>query len=835
MADAASLRQDDVGLTHAEGRRVRDRWIAWILAHHRLVIALGLLLTAVFGALASRLHIDSDLRVLLPPGHAVVRSLDRVEASFSSTGSVDVVVRGATPALRRAFAEAFAEELVRDPMIDAVELRLPSEFFLERALYYVDDETFAELIERVDAWSHAELCAAAPDLCLAAPDPEARARLEDFIAAQRRAALERAGFEDYFEREGVDALVLLLHPRGSTSDLAFCRAVAELVRRRGDAIAARDDAPWAGGELRWAAIGPYVVKADEHRAVVGDMVRSGALGLCGVLLVLGLLFRSARAVLSLLLPLLCGVTWAVGATQLVLGHLNTITAMIASVIMGMGIDAGIHMLLRARRERCQHGDVEAIRRAFVDLIAPLLVASGTTLGAFVVMASSAVPAFREFGIIALLGVCLCVLAMVTVFPALLCLVGVDPARRGDDEGSRGVISWCVRRPGLTLALVVVVSAVATDGARRVAFENNGRMLQSGARRGYVSEHRALINEIFGHEIHAGVLIVESLDEARETLARGARERARREAAGERSYVAELFAAPDVLPDPAIDLAARAEAIAELRDDLPSDLLDEPERGAASEERRWLRKMLAPSSAPDSVDALPEGLRRRLRADDGTYAVYAYPSFDAAEIVTGVEYMAETRDYAPRASEEDAEARVFVGESTVYGAAYLMMRREAPVVILSAAALVIVLVAIQLRSLPLTVITVLPLGLGLWWLVAVMGWSQVHFTLFNIPILPAVVGIGVDNGVYLTDRIRQLHAAGVDEPIARGVRETGAAILSATATTAIGFGALRVADNGGLAGIGTLAVLGVMLAAAAALWVVPVACAASLRRRENPRA
>ncbi len=829
MAAAAPMRQDDAGLTHAEGRRFRDRWIAWILAHHRLVIALGLLLTLVFGALASRLHIDSDLRVLLPAEHAVVQSLDRVEASFSSTGSVDVVVRGATPELRRAFAEALAEAFADEPLIDAVELRLPSEFFLERALYYLDEPTFAELIERVDAWSHAELCAAAPDLCLAAPDPEARARLEDFVAQQRAAALERAGFEDYFEREGVDALVLLLHPRGSTSDLAFCHAVAERVRRRGDAVRRRGDAPWAGSELRWAAIGPYVVKADEHSAVVGDMIRSGALGLCGVLVILGLLFRSARAVLSLLLPLLCGVTWAVGATQLALGHLNTITAMIASVIMGMGIDAGIHMLLRARQERRRHDDVEAIRRAFVGLIAPLLVASGTTLGAFVVMASSTVPAFREFGIIALLGVCLCVLSMVTVFPALLCLVGVDPARRRDEGARRAAISWALRRPGLALILIAGVSVVATDGARRAAFENNGRMLQSSARRGYVSEHRALINEIFGHEIHAGVLLVESLDEARETLARGARERARRAAAGERSYVAKLFAAPDVLPDPAIDLAARAEAIAELREDLPEDLLEESagrERERTAE-RRWLRAMLTSTSAPDSVDALPESVRRRLYADDGTFAVYAYPSFDAAEILTGVEYMEETRGYAPERGA--AEERVFVGESTVYGAAYLMMRREAPVVILSAAALVIVLVALQLRSLLLTVITVLPLVVGLWWLVAVMGWSQVHFTLFNIPILPAVVGIGVDNGVYLTDRIRQLHVSGVDQPIARGVQETGAAILSATATTALGFGALRIADNGGLSGIGTLAVLGVVLAAAAALWVVPSASAVALRR------
>jgi predicted RND superfamily exporter protein len=45
-----------------------------------------------------------------------------------------------------------------------------------------------------------------------------------------------------------------------------------------------------------------------------------------------------------------------------------------------------------------------------------------------------------------------------------------------------------------------------------------------------------------------------------------------------------------------------------------------------------------------------------------------------------------------------------------------------------------------------------------WLVGLMGLLGVRFTLFNIPILPAILGIGVDNGVYLTDRIRACAAS-----------------------------------------------------------------------------
>src|SRR5690606_3026418 len=113
-----------------------------------------------------------------------------------------------------------------------------------------------------------------------------------------------------------------------------------------------------------------------------DMIRSSAVALAGVVLVLYLLFRSWRAVATLLILLLCGVTWSLGATQLVLGHLNSITSLISSVMMGIGIDAGIHFLARARRERETFENDESIRRAFKALIAPLLIASSTTVSAF---------------------------------------------------------------------------------------------------------------------------------------------------------------------------------------------------------------------------------------------------------------------------------------------------------------------------------------------------------------------------------------------------------------------------------------------------------------------
>lgn len=807
-----------------------------MLRHHRLVLVLALVLTAASGYLSSRLRVDSDMRSILPHDHPVLTSLDQIETSFGALGSVNIVVKDGTAEQRRAFADAIAEQVGQSPLVRDVEYRLRSEFFADHALYYLSDPEMAELDEHVQAWSHYELCKAEPDVCLEAPDAGAPKRLQDFIRAKQEAALGRSAFRDYFEREGIPALVLLVHPVGSSSDLEFDAAITAQTRAAVQAVHERPGAPWAGSAVTWNIVGPYVVKAEEHVTIRRDMVVSGTFGVLGVLAILYILFRSGRAVMTLLVPLVCGVTWSMAFTQLALGRLNTITSLISTVVVGMGIDAGIHFLLRVREEH-GGGTREAIARAFGFLIAPLLIASATTLGAFVVMSSSAFPAFREFGIIAGSGVALCLLAMVTVFPALLCLVGVKRVgESGAPRRGRGLLVRVVlTRPGLVLALVAATTLAAALASPRAQFENSTRELQSDRTRALYQADIFLISEIFGKDIHAGVLVVDSLAQARAVLAKSREVQAKLRAEGEESVVAELLGAPDLLPDPAIDPEKRRQAIAAITEDLPErtwEKLDERAagqgegEGLSAEDARRLRRVL--KAEPVTLEKIPPALLDKVRSADGRFAVYAYPDFDAADIAKGLAFMAETAEYTrdvPGLQDSDA---VFVGETTVYALMYQMMQSEAPAVLAMALALIAVLVLAQVRSLGRTLLTMLPLLLGMLWLVGLMAAAGVRFTLFNIPILPAILGIGVDNGVYLTDRIRRMR----DEPggLAHALGETGAAIAAATTTTMMGFAAFLIADSGGLRGIGVLAVLGIAIAALSAILVLSSLAALFTRRR-----
>ena len=779
-------------------------------------------LTVLAGATAAKLLVNADMRALLPDDHPVVVSLEQVEDSFGSTNSVNFLAKGGTPEGRHAYCDALADALDDHELLRDVEHGLPARFFAEHSLYYFSEKDLDELDGLLEAWNHYEVCSRSDEPCIRKPDPKAKDNLRAFVETKRDEAYEMTGFRDRYEREGVDAEVVLAYPHEPPSRLEASRLIAEEMRRIAEEVYEREDEPWSGTDMQYNVLGTYITKSDEHQAVLGDMVKSGAFAVVGVVLVLFALFRSNRAVIVLLVPLACGLVWSLGATQLVLGRLNAMTATISSVVMGIGIDAGIHFYSRARRLRADSDDGEAIAGAFRGLVVPLLVASSTTVGAFVVMATSSLPAFHEFGIISALGVVLCLLSMVTVLPSLSYLIGIKkpPSTRGHGGG---LSKFVMAHPGLLLIALLAVSIGAGMTSQRVEFQYNARELQSTAGRENSEADAKLISEVFGKDIHAAVLVADTADSVRETLAT-ARQRHDAHVSDGDTTVADFLGISDLLPDPAIDQQERYERVDDMAfqwEDLIEKLHEEAKRAKrdgsdeeteiSPEDVELLDAML--EAKPFAVEQLPKALLAKLRADDGTWAVYAYPNFDVANMKKGRVFKDELASYV-----DNPQEAVFVGESILYASMFNLLVAEAPTVLVMAAVLIALLVFAQLRSLGWMLMTLLPLCLGILWLFGAMGVIEFRLTLFNLPMLPVILGIGVDNGVYLAAAIRK-ETRDADGLI-RAVERTGGAILAATATTAVGFAAFMVADSGGMRGMGALAVMGILFAAAAALLVLP---------------
>jgi predicted RND superfamily exporter protein len=141
--------------------------------------------------------------------------------------------------------------------------------------------------------------------------------------------------------------------------------------------------------------------------------------------------------------------------------------------------------------------------------------------------------------------------------------------------------------------------------------------------------------------------------------------------------------------------------------------------------------------------------------------------------------------------------------------------------LTAALLTVGLVSLILwlysRSLSYVALTLLPLGVGILWLLELMGWIGLDFNLANFFGVPVLIAIGVHGGVHLLARWKESNGRG-----ALFSTSTPTAVALSFATTMIGFGGLLFAHHQGLASLGTVMVLGSFTSVLACLLVLPAA-------------
>jgi len=120
-------------------------------------------------------------------------------------------------------------------------------------------------------------------------------------------------------------------------------------------------------------------------------------------------------------------------------------------------------------------------------------------------------------------------------------------------------------------------------------------------------------------------------------------------------------------------------------------------------------------------------------------------------------------------------------------------------------LVIILVLlIDFKSVKYTFIALIPLILGMVWMMGVMYMFGMKLNINNFMALPIIIGIGIDDGVHMLHRYKIEGRNSMDKV----TKFTGKAVLLTSLTTIIGFGSVATASHRGLASMGLVLVIGV---------------------------
>jgi predicted RND superfamily exporter protein len=739
---------------------------------------------------SSSLSLRADLTELLPKEFESVQNVAKLKEQFGGMGYVVVVGRDADPEALRRFAEETAPKLAQVPGIRFVEHRRSTDFFAERALYYLSLDDLNRIHERLQERMRWERRQRVSALRLdEEPEPAPSLDFSDIEGKYRSSAARRFGGagESYYLDSKARMVVLLAKPEGSSANLGYAKELLGRVQGTLDGI----DRSAYGPAFRVELTGTFQKKVDQQNQITRDIALSSSVAFGLILCYLVFHFRSAMALLLNMAPVGAGLAWTYGFTAAAYGSVNLLTGFLGAILGGLGIEHGIHLLgryegLRNEGRSSEEATRDAFRHTGVSALVSALVAALT----FASLALSDFRAFREFGVIAAAGMLIVVVAYILVLPPVLGLAArfgwkprVTVERKLHSRLSSRLIAWRVPIATVSGALVLLTLTQLP----RVGFNFDFSALEDGSLPSFVLDRK--VNQIRGYSQTPLIVLVNDADERAvvDELNR------RRAAAGAASTIDFVTSLRDLVPAQQAEKKEVLEAIAGILEKVKPEHVEEHLRGPLESFLKAARaEPFGPEALPASVKLQFQGANRA-----GAGIVLAFPAVSMSD-GKKVRAFADEVGHIPLPGERSVSAS---GEAMVLADIIRMVTREAPEVLAAALLSVTLAMWLSMRSLWTALLCLTPTVLSILVLIGAMPLASEQFNYLNILIVPVLIGVTVDASVHLVSRLRE-------EPDFESVyAETSRAIVGGLITSAVGFSALLFADHPGLNSIGRLANLG----------------------------
>ena len=607
--------------------------------------------------------------------------------------------------------------------------------------------------------------------------------------------------------------------------------------------------------------GEPVLEVDEMDQSQRDSTIASIVSLVGCALIFIYGYKSTGRPLKAVFALIIGLGYTMGFTTLTVGHLNILTITFVPILIGLAIDFGVHLITRYEEElRNGRSELEAMELAMVNTGQGIFTGALTTATAFLAMGLTDFRGIQEMGIICGGGLLVCLIPMMTLLPVLL-LRGkqnvLDHASHPVDRRDKLERLW-LDRPWTVTGLTLALSGIAVLGGLRVKFDYNLLNMQSAGLPAVEFEEKLIRSS--DKSVLFGAVVANSLAEAKQLEARltalpgvssidsmakfigddqtsklriVTRIKAETGSIRFAPVDRELIHAEDLSrtlwslqgylglalgsvgdSDKALslELASLRKAIADFR----KGLLDEtnPERLTRATEFqtalfddlhatfRSLREQ--DDSAPLGVDDLPHSLRSRFVGVTGKHLLMVYPRTNVWDRAPQAEFVRQLRSIDENATGTPVQLYEYTS----------LLRSSYEKSAWYALAAISLMVFFHFKSPMCVILSLIPVGLGFFWMVGFMGWRGIDFNPANIMTLPLVVGIGVTNGIHILNRFAEERDPGILG------KSTGKAVLVSGLTTIAGFGSLVIAQHRGISSLGFTMAVGVTTCMVVGLTFLP---------------
>jgi len=619
--------------------------------------------------------------------------------------------------------------------------------------------------------------------------------------------------------------------------------------------------------VRVRLTGSVALANEEFKSVSQGAGLASVAALIAVLIILFVALRSIPLLLSSFITLICGIVFTAAFAAFAVGSLNMISMAFAVLYIGLGIDYAIHLCLRYRElvfTGCRHE--EAIINAAKDVGASLVLCTLTTAAGFYSFIPTAYSGVSELGLISGTGIFISLVESLTLLPALISLRPLrTPLSAGGPEAlennrPRGLMAGARQR---RLPIMIFLTIVGIGGAMllgRVSFDGDPMNLRDAS-----MESVATFNDLMKEPGSSPLTIVAVKDK---NSVREAAKRLKALALVDKAVSIEDFIPNNqgekldiieelsMLMGPELDMAgddtdkggidklsALKGLVAALARYEADKGVSPAERGAAKEARLVLGRLEARlremeprdrelamnefeksllaslperlkvlqtslSAGPVTFKDLPSELLNHWVGKNGERLLKVFPKKNISDPQNLADFVRAVRGVEPSAT---GLPIVILESGHTVVKAFMQAFSYAFIFI-------VIILILLLRNVKDTALVLLPLIYAGILTGAATVLLRIPFNFANIIALPLFLGIGVDNGIHVVHRARSGASTLTDGLLGSS---TSRAVFYSALTTVISFGGLAFSRHRGMASMGYMLIIGIVLTVVATLFVLPL--------------
>jgi len=493
----------------------------------------------------------------------------------------------------------------------------------------------------------------------------------------------------------------------------------------------------------------------------------------------------------------------INLASLFFGHLSVMSAGFAAILMGLAVDYGVVLY---REGRHAEGSAEVLRRK----IGPSVIwAAATTAAVFLSLNLSSLPGISQLGTLVSIGIAVGALVMLYLFSPLAVKFPVKGTLRDipSAEVDAKIGKYAPWAALAVLALVLLSSLI--KGAPHMDREFRPFNMRSGKANAAWQDMETHLRA----DRDAAPLIVVGTDPM--DLSRNLKAAAERMAEAENAGLLHAYQAPVALVPNPENQRANAARIAQLFPEEPR-LLQEIEAAGFSEDgltltqemfQHWRDYRAQLEADPEAIvfaagDFANWSVRRMVTHDDSQWAVLGTVTPNKDEGRAWIEAVCSENAAVASMRSLGTALNERIGRDLVR--VFLPM-----IIILS---LMLSLVFRNWRDVLLTIFT---MGFGAAVIIVVTQWTSLGWNSFNVCGVPLLFGTGLDYAIHMIFALRR--ADGSLQQVRHGISR---ALIFCGLSTTIGFGSLAMSSAEGLASLGQVCALGVLVNMLAAVFLLP---------------